>query len=359
MKRIATVFSALVGATLAFSPLGLAEAPNKKPSPKSKDSTAKKPAVQDKKAPAGETTPADPATTKKAGASTPLDLPLPTKPEPGNSAEPDPAAKKAPEGPPRPAKPDAAPTAGQSEHPPNATVEPDEIVEFAAQPPRIQQLLRDAIDLTRLNLIYTFGSADPDNGGMDCSGTIQYLLHAHRLHEVPRDSSEQYLWARKHGVFFPVVSKKPDGVEFDDLLPGDLLFWTGTYDTQRDVPISHVMLYLGREKSTGKRIVFGASDGRSYAGIKRWGVSIFDFTMPKSDPDHPEKTTADFVGYARIPGLRQGAAAGSRVVADASAGSIDKTKPATGETATKRKSAEAKTSSSDTKPKSSSRKKKR
>jgi cell wall-associated NlpC family hydrolase len=198
----------------------------------------------------------------------------------------------------------AADLTPKREQAPNATVEPDTIAEFAAQPPRIQQLIRDAIDLTRLNLTYTFGSADPDNGGMDCSGTIYYLLRAHGFNDVARDSSGQYLWARKNGAFFPVISKSAESVEFNDLLPGDLMFWTGTYDTGRDVPISHVMLYLGREKGTAKRIMFGASDGRSYNGLQRWGVSVFDFKMPKPDPANPEKAKVDFVGFARIPGLR-------------------------------------------------------
>src|SRR5271170_1023167 len=64
------------------------------------------------------------------------------------------------------------------------------------------------------------------------------------------------------------------------------------------------MMYLGREKKTGKCIMFGASDGRSYNGIQRWGVSVFDFKMPKADAASPEKTKAEFVGFARIPGLR-------------------------------------------------------
>ena len=69
--------------------------------------------------------------------------------------------------------------------------------------------------------------------------------------------------------------------------------------------ISHVMMYLGREKGSGKRIMFGSSDGRSYNGIQRWGVSVFDFKMPKADSTAtPEKTKAEFIGYARIPGLR-------------------------------------------------------
>jgi hypothetical protein len=179
-------------------------------------------------------------------------------------------------------------------------------------------MIRDAMDLTRQNLTYTFGSADPAKGGMDCSGTIYYLLRSHGFDNVARDSSGQYLWARKTGTFFPVVSKSAESVEFNDLQPGDLMFWTGTYETGRDVPISHVMLYLGREKGSGKRIMFGASDGRSYNGVQRWGVSVFDFKMPKSDPANAEKSKVDFVGYARIPGLRNGVtAAVENVVAEA------------------------------------------
>lgn len=192
----------------------------------------------------------------------------------------------------------------KTEHAANATVEPDAITEFATQSPRIQQLIRDALDLTRLNLTYTFGSADPDSGGMDCSGTIYYLLHAHNFADVPRDSSGQYMWVRRSGAFFPVVSKSAESAEFKELLPGDLMFWTGTYDSGRDIPISHVMMYLGREKGSGKRIMFGASDGRSYNGVQRWGVSVFDFKMPNGNGTNPEKARVEFVGYARIPGLR-------------------------------------------------------
>ncbi|EDY22084.1 hypothetical protein CfE428DRAFT_0209 [Chthoniobacter flavus Ellin428] len=268
-----------------------------------------------KKKPAAESSDDDSSTpAPKHNATSPLNLPLPTKakadgtgdspsdknangtgatPTPKKHVTADKTADKTP-------APDAR---AKPEHAPNATVEPEEIAEFAAQPPRIQQLIRDAIDLTRLNLTYTFGSSDPDNGGMDCSGTIYYLLHAHNFADVPRDSSGQYLWARRGG-FFPVVSKSADSPEFKELQPGDLMFWTGTYENGRDIPISHVMMYLGREKGTGKRIVFGASDGRSYNGIQRWGVSVFDFKMPKADPANAEKAKVDFVGYSRIPGLR-------------------------------------------------------
>jgi cell wall-associated NlpC family hydrolase len=254
----------------------------------------------------------DDATPKPKAKSTPaLNLPLPTKSPAGATPRKKSEAKETPapdnaDKTDKPEKP-AADAKGKGEHAPNATVEPEQIAEFAAQPARIQQLIRDAVDLTRLNLTYTFGSADPDKGGMDCSGTIYYLLQAHNFNDVPRDSAGQYLWARR-GNFFPVLSKSADSPEFKDLLPGDLMFWTGTYETGRDIPVSHVMMYLGREKGSGRRIMFGSSDGRSYNGIQRWGVSVFDFKMPKTDAGgEGEKAKAEFVGYARIPGLRSSA----------------------------------------------------
>ena len=168
----------------------------------------------------------------------------------------------------------------------------------------MQGLLTASLALTKLNLTYTYGSADPAQGGMDCSGTILHLLRSCGLAEVPRDSPGPYAWVRKGGGFRAVVSTSAESFEFAELLPGDLLFWSGTDAVEREIPITHVMLYLGTEKRTKKRVMFGASDGRSYAGIQRWGVSVFDFKMPRPDPAKPEKARVDFVGYGRIPGLR-------------------------------------------------------
>ena len=41
--------------------------------------------------------------------------------------------------------------------------------------------------------------------------------------DVPRDSAGQYLWARKGGTIFPVVSKSAESPEFMELLPGESL----------------------------------------------------------------------------------------------------------------------------------------
>lgn len=189
---------------------------------------------------------------------------------------------------------------------PMATLKPEALREFSEEAPAVQQLIRNSLALTEQNLGYKYGSADPAAGGMDCSGFIYFVLSNAGYKDVPRDSAGQYSWVRKNGNFHAVLSRSGDSFELDDLKPGDLLFWSGTYKVDRDIPITHVMIYLGKEKSTGKPDMVGATDGRSYDGIRRYGVSVFDFKMPSGKPnkDDPE-LTARFEGYASIPGLRE------------------------------------------------------
>ncbi len=223
---------------------------------------------------------------------------------------------------PRPtAKPDsakeAAPSKQTDDHdsPPSAaavsSIEPSEIEGFDALPEPVRQLLTAALELTQKNLTYKYGSNEPANGGMDCSGTIHYLLQSHGFTDVPRDASEQYVWVRAKSRVYPVISKKQDNAELKELRPGDLMFWTGTYNIDRDPPVTHTMIYLGKRKKDGKRLMFGSSDGRPYDGQRRNGVSVFDFRMPAArEGDAADAATAavpdhapDFAGYGPIPGI--------------------------------------------------------
>src|SRR5437762_6455920 len=147
-----------------------------------------------------------------------------------------------------------SPTPPKKHGAPNATLSPDQIKGFDNYPPKVQKLLTSALELTTRNLDYKYGSADPSSGGMDCSGFVYYVLKQNGIEAVPRDSSEQYVWLRRSGKFEPVVSRKEDSFEFANLRPGDLLFWTGTYSIDRDPPITHAMIYVGREKTSGKRV---------------------------------------------------------------------------------------------------------
>jgi peptidoglycan DL-endopeptidase CwlO len=211
------------------------------------------------------------------------------------------------DGNPAPTPKETATPTSQSQPAAVASLDPSQLKDFDKQPQRVQELIRSALALTQRNLAYTYGSADPASGGMDCSGFIYFVLSGAGFKDVPRQSSDQYLWVRKNGNFHSVLSRNADTFELEQLRPGDLMFWSGTYKVDRDVPITHVMIYLGKQRGTNKPIMVGASDGRSYNGERRFGVSVFDFKLPngtpnKSDPD----LVARFEGYSSIPGLRDG-----------------------------------------------------
>lgn len=180
-----------------------------------------------------------------------------------------------------------------------ATIQTSDLADFSAQPKPVRTLIEKALQLTRMDLGYKYGSADPKNGGMDCSGTVSYLLKEDGFKHVPRQANLMYVWAWKAGGVTPVVGSDPASFQFSRLRPGDLLFWSGTYEVKREPPVTHVMVYLGQLKKNGRRVMFGASSGRRYAGKSMDGVSVFDLELPR-----PE-SKARFLGYAPIPGMRQ------------------------------------------------------
>jgi cell wall-associated NlpC family hydrolase len=268
--------------------------PTPNPSRKHRKSSSKKAAP----------TPSPTASTKRKKASptpsaTPKSKSKPRKASPTPTPTESPSATETPS-----ASPEETPEPARGKKAwPNVSLSPDQIADYDSYPPKVRQILDAGLALTKQNLGYTYGSADPANGGMDCSGFIYYVLKQNGFPDVPRDSSQQYVWVRKAGDFNAVLSRKEDSFELDDLKPGDLLFWRGTYNIDRDPPITHTMIYLGREKRTNKRVMVGSSDGRTYDGKQRWGVSVFDFKLPPPPKSGDAKISPVFVGYGRIPGL--------------------------------------------------------
>jgi len=170
-----------------------------------------------------------------------------------------------------------------------------EIAGFDTYPPAVQKLIESSLALTRKNLGYQYGSSDPTAKGMDCSGTIFYLLRAAGSKDVPRSSDEQYKWTLQAGTFHAVKNARLGSADFASLQPGDLLFWGGTYQKVGAIS-THTMIYLGKAKSDGLPLMVGSSDGRTYRGKKCFGVSVFEFRMPALG------SKARFLGYAAIPG---------------------------------------------------------
>lgn len=172
----------------------------------------------------------------------------------------------------------------------------EQISGYQDYPEDVKKIILNAAVISEKQLTYLFGSADPKNGGMDCSGTIHYLLHSVGLKEVPRSANDMYNWVKSHGQLHSVSSNNLNAPDFANLVPGDLLFWSGTYAVSG---MSHVMIYLGKDHQ-GKPLVFGSSDGRTYMGQHMWGVSVYDFSLPRPG------SKGTFVGYGCAPGLTCG-----------------------------------------------------
>jgi len=182
-----------------------------------------------------------------------------------------------------------------------SSIAPDDLVEYEAQCPEVRNLIRASLALTRKNLGYRFGSNSPDNGGMDCSGTVQHVLNQLGISHAPRTSRQFFQWVNASGSLHPTKKVfQTNDPALKNLKPGDLLFWAGTYQTGDLKPaVSHVMIYLGTLKRDGKGVMFGSSDGRRYRGKRISGVSVFDFKLPSKE------SSAKFLGYGPVPGFQK------------------------------------------------------
>lgn len=179
----------------------------------------------------------------------------------------------------------------------------EDLKEYSALTGQRKRIVDEALALGAKEtwLKYTFGSADPASGGLDCSGSVYYILQQAGI-QPPRSSAAQFSWVKKAGALTEVPSSTTtmDSAVFAKLQPGDLLFWSGTYELKddREVPVSHVQIFLGHEKSTGKPVMAGASEGRTYRDTKRAGYGVFDFKLPR-----PESKGV-FLGYGPPPGIK-------------------------------------------------------
>lgn len=144
--------------------------------------------------------------------------------------------------------------------------------------------------LSRFKLTYKFGGDHPSEGGMDCSGTMKYLLSEIGFSDMPRTSYQQYDWLRKsrtmnHAKSIPDHMGGRKGIK-----PGDLIFWGGTYNSGHKV--SHVMVYLG-QGGDGQHWMFGAR-GKKKKGLNGAGVDIF-----KLESGYQKS----LVGFGSLPGV--------------------------------------------------------
>lgn len=157
--------------------------------------------------------------------------------------------------------------------------------------PTLAQLREEAHRLADTGLTYRFGASNPDSGGLDCSGTIQYLLTKLGVEGVPRTSYDQYYWLRRLKLLDDVHGRNAEARMMKKLSPGDLIFWGGTWKSGHSV--SHVMLYLGYDPHADKHYIFGAR-GRNATGMLGNGVDIFELGQQ----------SGRLIAHGKIPGLR-------------------------------------------------------
>tara|TARA_R110000850_G_scaffold92555_10_gene196439 strand:- start:1327 stop:2067 length:741 start_codon:yes stop_codon:yes gene_type:complete len=160
--------------------------------------------------------------------------------------------------------------------------------------PQMLQLvtvIRDrAARISGFGLAYKFGGDHPTEGGMDCSGTMQFLLSDIGFEDMPRTSYHQYEWLKKNRTLQHSKSIPERMGGRKGLKPGDLIFWGGTYHSGHKV--SHVMIYLGQDND-GTHYMFGAR-GKKKKGHFGSGVDIFEL---------PSGYQKSLIGFGSLPGV--------------------------------------------------------
>lgn len=236
-----------------------------------------------------------PAANKTPSASSSAKKPQPEKPA---------AATKSPEKPEGDEPLTEGKEAGKSPHGKPALIATADLTDFDALPNDRKKLIEGAISVAKESpwLPYKFGGSSPADGGFDCSGAMYFVMNKAGL-KPPRTSADQYLWLKENNRLHEAAAdaRAIDHPSLAALRPGDLLFWSGTYAPSdgRTVNITHVAIYLGKEKKGNRPVMINATDGRSYRGTQANGYGVYDFYLPK------EGSRSAFVGFGTPPGVAE------------------------------------------------------
>jgi len=180
-----------------------------------------------------------------------------------------------------------------------AIIQSNDLSEFSHLPDGLQKLIETALGVAINSpwIPYLSGGADPTSGGFDCSGAIYFVLRKAGL-DPPRSSRGQMEWLKKHGRLHAVSNDARDLTHesFASLKPGDLLFWARK-NTNNDIRVHHVAMYLGTEKKDGHPVMIGSTDGRAYRGQVANGYGIQDFRIPAKE------SPSMLIGYGTPPGI--------------------------------------------------------
>ncbi|MES2997359.1 MAG: NlpC/P60 family protein [Verrucomicrobiota bacterium] len=192
----------------------------------------------------------------------------------------------------------------ESNNGPPATLATTDLKEFPDLPADRKKLIAAALEEAKPDrwLKYKMAGDDPAEGGFDCSGAMYFVMRKLRM-DPPRTAAGQLEWLEKNDRLHvpPTRVPAPDDAFFKDLTPGDLLFWGHSAEGDNPQVVTHVAMYLGREKKDGRKVMINATDGRSYRGEKANGYGVYDFYLPH------ENSRALFLGYGTPPGILENA----------------------------------------------------
>jgi len=151
------------------------------------------------------------------------------------------------------------------------------------------RFLQAARDLGNRDIEYNESWRPPGEShswDMDCSNTARYIYKVTTGIQLPRTASDQYYYLHLQNKAWDVPQTSSGFADCnflrENLKPGDLLFWENTYRPERQPPITHVMVYLGKN-SKGEWIMAGSQTGRGGEHNRSHGgpdIYVFDPTRP-------------------------------------------------------------------------------
>jgi len=136
---------------------------------------------------------------------------------------------------------------------------------------------------------------------MDCSNTIRYIAKDAFGLKLSRVASGQYWELLQAGkvTHAPWRDGKVDTSKLlDQMASGDLVFWEWTYNIKRNPPITHVMIYLGRDKNGIPRMAGSSSGKNGGVGIYRFDPNVNMGGVRGAFGGYKRK--AKFVGFGRL-----------------------------------------------------------
>ncbi|MCW3793735.1 C40 family peptidase [Paenibacillus sp. LS1] len=136
---------------------------------------------------------------------------------------------------------DQLPASGHDVIEPKRSLQRELKVESLVNPDQLNQALKKQMDLP-----FKWGGKSPEAGGFDSSGLVSYVFKELGFN-LDGNVKAQY--------------KKTEAVDRNNLIIGDLLFWS-TYKAE----LSHVGIYIGKDKF----ITVGAKQGVAEFSITNW-----------------------------------------------------------------------------------------